>query len=667
MIKSLEYDLAMDYPGCNHFRAIVRHIIREGFSDSTGHGESSTELLGSGEVGSRQRADVELAEEQLLVSTELDLINFIEDYRKSRTGKPSSTYENLNWNPNFSDRRTTMSDASPQELRKWKSDFTISWLYDLVNTYAAARLRCNKPRMKKPETLDWKVDKDSSNWTRRQLWGPMDFAYDITLLSMKKPKDEIIGEIKPHHVFQVQIIIDSMLTMNRWKMQSSPPVECRESTTSSLAWDIGNSHLRATESLRADWCRSTRHLLSKIDAVYEQNGNQGIWAAVLSYLPSRIHDVLTLGRTSLAEQDTGPISMFSRSSKNGLWLYSPYLYGTGMVEMLNVTYDLGAHYWDYSGIMIAKLHLYNLLLENGHISRPIEFLENMIEVFQEDIFGTHRPRLKDQQGKNFTAAWARAIGIKTEFLRGLNGYSNGSRRYKQGIHKEPTFRSRDNSTDNGKFRKQGKLLALGQAGWIASRIDAKNFPSLATAPQDAVGFLEAIKNDVVNDITGSFPTAYLNFNAIMHIILLVYQALGMSTNLTPFDEAQIENSDMDQHPGLELVDKIMSLALYSDPVTTQDRLGTRLNSPVLAIMGRTMEAFWTRHFTENLGLCFYSSRLPEQRQDASNGRPLGEMTARGGVVDKKEMSMSEMLEPELYDESKQEEKNAEAGNGTKTS
>lgn len=39
--------------------------------------------------------------------------------------------------------------------------------------------------------------------------------------------------------------------------------------------------------------------------------------------------------------DNSTRSMFSKSSKVSLWLYSPYLCGTGMVDMLNLSYEWG--------------------------------------------------------------------------------------------------------------------------------------------------------------------------------------------------------------------------------------------------------------------------------------------------------------------------------------
>ena len=614
MIISLQYDLAMDHPGCHSFQGIIRHLIYKGYPDATENGSSTEKSRSRGFMNS-QGHEIELVEEQLLVNTELDLVNFIGDYRKYRTGKPSSTYANLNWNPDFSDRE---QDMTPQKLRRWKSDFTISWLYDLVNTYAFIRLQNDRPRMNKPEKLnwDWRDTSPHGVWTRRMLWGPMDFAHDITVLAMQKPGSAIAPEIKPHHVFQLQIAVDSMVSAKLWNTQN---VEHYRKKSSSVAW---SSDLRAAWALRCDYYISTNHLLQILKDDEQQRRYQR-WQNTILFLQLQMEEVLTLGKTPLTSNDTGPTSLFSNSSNNGLWFYSPYLCGTGMVEMLNVAYKLGAGFWERSVPVMTFFHLYNVLLENHHLSGPIESVENIIDVFQESIFGSHRPRLKDQRCNNFVNAYARAVGVKTEFL--INEGLNGSRRRTNSVFNERIFRSQVKPVDHqSKFTKPGKLFALGQAGWMANRIDAKKFASLTTAPQDAIGFLEAVKIDIVNDLTSSTPPAYVNFQAIMAISMEYFQALGEAIGVT--SRAQNDTSHMEdyslqtdspQRPDSGLADAIMAAALYTDTVSMQDGQGRRLNSPMLARMGEVTERFWTAQCDEDgVRAFFYLETLPEPNDEA---------------------------------------------------
>ena len=658
MIIGLQYDLAMDFPECTYYGGIIRHLIRRGYSSIIENGVHGSAASNSRELAMKERDGIDLAEEQLLVCTEQDLVKFIEDYRKSRTGKPSSTYANINWNPNFSDRKMARSEVTPQKIRKWKSDFTISWLYDLVNTYAASRLQSNKPREKKPEKLEWKFkDLSSRQWTRRQLWGPMDLAYDITLLCMQKPGSAIASVIKPHHVFQLQIVVDSMLTAKRWNAQNVPPIECYGSTSSNLAWELGNSDLRAADALRDGWCHAADTLLQAMQGGEDRRKDLETWNHPLSYLPGIREDIETLGETSLAWNDKGPTSLFSNSSRNGLWLYSPYLCGTGIVEMLNTAYNWGTKMWERSGVMLAFFHLYNALLENGHLTERLESLEKLVEVFQEDVFGSHRPRLRDQRSCNFIHSFARAIGVKAEHLIGLSKGSNGGRRRKDHSYKESMTRQPGSSMEYGKFTKPGKLFALGQAGWMASRIDAKKFPSLSTAPPDAIGFLEAIKTEIVDDITSVIPPAYLNYNAILTMSMLFFKTIERKLQL----RETVKKSEKELSPDYELADMIMSLALYSDPVSRQDFEGTRLDSPALARLGKEMEEFWIQDGEDVLSTFLYLDRAPEQIEEGTSGCNLGETASGQAFIAKRRMQALKRFEPELYEQFKRELENTQVG------
>jgi hypothetical protein len=87
----------------------------------------------------------------------------------------------------------------------------MSWLSDLVNTYAAARVIFvkNSEPVKDTEKPDWSYESyfpgAEKPWSSRQIWGPLESAQDITVLAIQKPGTPILSEIKPHHVFQSQL------------------------------------------------------------------------------------------------------------------------------------------------------------------------------------------------------------------------------------------------------------------------------------------------------------------------------------------------------------------------------------------------------------------------------------------------------------------------------
>ena len=138
------------------------------------------------QIALNPKGEMGVIEESLLLTTHNDLLSFIIDYRKMHNGKPSSTHAKLNWNPNFKDTKFTLAtEMTPQNIRKWKAEYTISWLYDLVKTYAIENLVNEQSQMQDPEKLAWNVE-NSGNCGRlkRTLWGPVDFARDVTVLAM---------------------------------------------------------------------------------------------------------------------------------------------------------------------------------------------------------------------------------------------------------------------------------------------------------------------------------------------------------------------------------------------------------------------------------------------------------------------------------------------------
>ena len=136
------------------------------------------------QIALNPKGEMGVIEESLLLTTHNDLLSFITDYRKKRNGKPSSTYAKLNWNPNFKDTQFTLAtEMRPQNIRKWKTEYPNSWLYDLVNTYAIENLVNEQSQMQDPEKLGRNIE-SSGNCERpkRTLWGPVDFARDVTVL-----------------------------------------------------------------------------------------------------------------------------------------------------------------------------------------------------------------------------------------------------------------------------------------------------------------------------------------------------------------------------------------------------------------------------------------------------------------------------------------------------
>ena len=117
--------------------------------------------------------------------------------------------------------------------------------------------------------------------------------------------------------------------------------------------------------------RSSSQSLEEFKKDKERKGDPTEWSHPMNHLDIKRKEAFLLGKAPLDFLPQAPRSLFAKSSKNGLWLYSPYLCGTGMVEMLNMSSDWGTKCWGRSGYMQSFFHLYNMLLQNKHIKNPL--------------------------------------------------------------------------------------------------------------------------------------------------------------------------------------------------------------------------------------------------------------------------------------------------------
>ena len=653
MMRSLQYDLAMDYPACTHFRQIINQLVRNGNYELIGATAPSNTTAKSRstskQVALNERGGMGMIEESLLLTTHNDLVSFITDYRKNRNGKPSSTFAKMSWNPNFRDTQFTLAtEMTPQNIRKWKADYTVSWLYDLVNTYAMKRLTKDIPQMQNPEKLDWNMeDSGKSEWTNRTLWGPMDFARDLTVLAMQKPGTPIESELKPHHVLQLQIAVDSMFCAKRWVAQDVPPIDCFGSTSSTLVWDFANDVVEIRR-FRDQWTEATKLLLEEFKKDRDRKGDPTESSHPIIHLDIMMSEACLLGITPLDFLPKAPRSLFSKSSKNGLWLYSPYLCGTGMVEMLNMSYDWGTKCWDRSGYMQSFFHLYNMLLQNGHVEKPIQLVEGVINIFKDDIFrGGQRPT------KKFFDSFKLSIDIRAQYI----SESTKLRRRKGGAQKEGSiFRDKGKPDDHSLYTKQSKLFALSQANWLVSKLNQSKFPLLAAPTHSATGFLDALKSDLTEEIASRTPVATLNYNLFLRTVSVIYCELDRVIKDMPSVKAilaELMDDSKASSPGMH--DKILTLAFSSPMVTYQDMHNERLDSPILARMGSHLSKMWAMMGPELERSFVYgeeAGKNPEHMlADLRSGNPriLAEGTQGGEFLRSKKMQELRQVSPQMYE------------------
>lgn len=157
---------------------------------------------------------------------------------------------------------------------------------------------------------------------------------------------------------------------------------------------------------------------------------------------------------------TIPPSRFTSSNSNGLWEYSPFLCGVGLMEALEIAYTFGMWMFDSCKEPVLLVHLHNMLHKKGYIKQPIGLYESLSELFPTSFFsGGNAPRL------GFAPAFL--ARIKEVTSRGNTAkVVSGRGKALQGkdIH------SMMSSKVNTMFQEKSNLLLYRQAIWNPDRI-----------------------------------------------------------------------------------------------------------------------------------------------------------------------------------------------------
>ncbi|CAG8273987.1 unnamed protein product [Penicillium salamii] len=203
IIKDTQSQIFVDFPGHDSFETVVQTLTR----------------------GNPDKAQGMFHIEEFFLNGYQDLFDFVTDFQQTRSGKPTKfMLKSLQyWNPNLN-----LAKASRQERMKWRRTYTINWLYDLVNVFSGVvvQRRTNQKQTILLERVDWSRN---GPWIKhRVLFGINDFAGDITHLAMQKAGTDIRAKILPHHVFQLQCMVDSMTVS--WMVNWCPCWTCNNNS-----------------------------------------------------------------------------------------------------------------------------------------------------------------------------------------------------------------------------------------------------------------------------------------------------------------------------------------------------------------------------------------------------------------------------------------------------
>ena len=489
MIKESESAIFVDFPGHEFYETVMNTITRGNPEKAQGMFSVSLHRMrpDSDKIEQLQETHLDV-KEHFLIHAYQDLVDFITDFQKTRSGKPTKRMlaEINEWDPDFDLQR-----ASKEQRTKWRRAYTINWLYDLVNVFSSIVVQRNTMRGENHtyEKVDWST---SGPWNEhRRLFGLNEFAGTITSLAMQRPNTDVRQKICPHHVFQLQCIVDAFTASRDWSLNSlkghvleSPARAFRPRRDVDLFLDrenerTGSGYLQAVDILKQ---------LFEKDAVLHGDPNRHqVHYDVLKVIQVDFRDWLGESQYMYGLK-TIPPSRFSNSNSNGLWEYSPFLCGVGLMESLELSYRVMMMIWDRIPEPILLVHLHNMLVQKGYITEPVGLYASLQDLFPTAFFA---------EGKIPTLEFGQALLAQIS--------ETGSRRAV--FHRRAIRRTARSAVDihemlklegNRFFNIKSNLLLYREADWNPERI-----PETDMAPTSILGLTHlAQTNQVVDPQSG---------------------------------------------------------------------------------------------------------------------------------------------------------------------
>ncbi|KAH6611384.1 hypothetical protein Trco_001404 [Trichoderma cornu-damae] len=392
MIKQSEATIFIDFPGYESYEMIMQTITRGDVEKAQSEFRLTIRKPGTARPSGTTEISLDV-KELFLVHTYQDLVDFIKDYQKTRSGKPTRRMlaQIDNWDPNFN-----LREATKEERIEWRRSYTINWLYDLVNVTAGVAIHAKAVKGESYvfEQMDWSNNGPLKAY--RRMFGLIDFAAEVTTLAMQRPGADFRHRIPPHLVFHLQCIMDAWAVSRGWAISGtkghilSEPAESFQPRhdleiflgRDSLPSGGGDGFLRGTYTLKAIYlrskssCKSFEHTLDCIE-ILEKLGFEFLDA---------------LGKCKLFHDLAAMLpSRFSTTNSNGVWDYSPFLCGAGLAEALELMYRSIMLLWDGMREPMLVLHLHNMLVQRGYLKKPVTLYSRLGIMFADSFFAGGQP------------------------------------------------------------------------------------------------------------------------------------------------------------------------------------------------------------------------------------------------------------------------------------
>ncbi|KAK1243913.1 LOW QUALITY PROTEIN: hypothetical protein MKX08_002051 [Trichoderma sp. CBMAI-0020] len=487
MIKQYEATIFIDFLGYESFERIKQAIM---------HGEdekANREMLCCIRSESDGKATVTPTtldkKELFLIYTYHDLVDFITDYQKTRSGKPTKRMlaQIDNWNPDLD-----LQKATKEERVKWRRSYTINWLYDLVNITACVAMHGENAKKENYvlEQMDWSNQGPLKPYHR--MFGLTNFAAAVTTLAMQKHGTDFRHSIPPHLVFHLQCIIDAWTMSRGWALSwlkghilSEPAQTFRPRRDLDIF--LGNENLNDENG--------NGYFLSvaclKMNYLCSNNFGKGFeytesCLKALMELAREFRDAL--GKCKIFQSLSGLLpSRFASTNPNGAWDYSPFFCGAGLVEGLELSYRSAMTLWEGMLEPTLIIHLHNMLVKKGYLKQEISLYSGLGWVLSDTFFTSGQPptsnyveAFRSQFGKAFRAHFSMSNSRKATNCRAGGKITN----------------ARDflNLTPLRLFKQKSSLQIYGSADWNPDRV-----PESDVDPKSSLGLIRLSQTRRVRD------------------------------------------------------------------------------------------------------------------------------------------------------------------------
>lgn len=461
MVKKTEAAIFVDFPDHESYETVM-DCLMQGDADNM---QGFVDLLLDQDPADPDKLTIDVRE-YLMAHTYRALLDFIADFQHTR-GKPTKSMlaEIRNWDPDFN-----LQDATPDQRISWRRAYTINWLYDLVNLFASITVQENlfDDEHHILEDVDWSP---RGPWDHhRRLFGMNEFAGFVTSLAMQKPRTDVRRKIAPRHVFLLQCAVDAFTVSRGWSLSfrkghvlQAPPegfVPKRDIDKFLNRLQINKipmGFLRAVDMLREEY----DEVQARLGADLGDRVRPNLHNRVRGVLKEIQYDFIWfLGQSKYKDGLTGiPPSRFSRTNSNGLWEYSPYLCGVGLMESLELAYLAGMYTWDTVAEPLLLVHLHNMMVKKGHLEADLTLYTVLQKLFQGAFF---------REGKVPDCDFRSALIWQVNMLKDRHRDSEGSR--KKALRQASDVHGWISTELNTHFREKSLLCQYRAAGWDPTRI-----------------------------------------------------------------------------------------------------------------------------------------------------------------------------------------------------